>query len=133
MTFKLIFFKNVLCQDLFIIFLVFTIQGTREETLGAVWTMFAVRNLNPMSKRTVIVYCLKNVIFCPKTSFFTHFLRRQLFETNFFRFLVFFYIDFARFHQIPSQILTKESFSSIFFLATTTHLDSPTSKIARRS
>ena len=53
MTFKLIFFKNVLCQDLFIIFLVFTIQGTQEETLGAVWTMFAVRNLNPMSKRTV--------------------------------------------------------------------------------
>ena len=69
MTFKLIFFKNVLCQDLFIIFLVFTIQGTREETLGAVWTMFAVRNLNPMSKRTVIVYCLKTSFFAQKHHF----------------------------------------------------------------
>ena len=31
----------------------FGIQGTLEDTLGTVWVMLAVRNLNPMSKKTV--------------------------------------------------------------------------------
>ena len=41
----------------------FGIQGTLEDTLGTVWVMFAVRNLNPMSKRTV---CDNDGGFCIK-------------------------------------------------------------------
>ena len=63
--------------------------------------------------------------FCHKPSFFTHFLILQLFETNFFGFLAFFYIDFTCFHQILFEILTNESFSSIFLVCNNNRIGNP--------